>query len=96
MPVKNRSNPPEQHGFMSSASTATQLSGCVFDWNLSLNREDTDDVIGSDLSEAFDKVSRGRLLSRLHELGRKRFLLRWFLSSCYDGKSGTPQGGVLS
>lgn len=109
---RNRLIPFEQHGFTAGASTVTQLSDCVFDWNFASNNGNSVDVIYFDLSKAFDKVCHEKLVTKLYHLGIRQPLLGWIhsylngrhmrvkvgnsFSRSYDCKSGVPQGGVLS
>lgn len=66
---RTKTIPYQQHGFMSGASTAALLSGCLFDWNLALNNGNCSiDVIYFELAKAFDKVDHGKLLNRLYQL----------------------------
>ncbi|KAK6018461.1 hypothetical protein OSTOST_15948 [Ostertagia ostertagi] len=50
---KNNSIPLEQHGFVTGASTVTELADCIFDWTLAINSGKSVDVISFDLSKAF-------------------------------------------
>ncbi|EYB81098.1 hypothetical protein Y032_0392g572 [Ancylostoma ceylanicum] len=104
--------PPEQHGFVSGASTTTQLVDCVFEWSSALNSGQMTDIIYFDLSKAFDKVNHLKLLSKLKQLGVNDTLINWIrsylcgrrmcvkvgnsFSKSYPCHSGVPQGGVLS
>lgn len=98
--------------FLRGASITSQLLGSTFDWYSALNNNQSVDVIYSDLSKAFDKVSHSKLLLRLRHIGVDGTLLNWLksylsnrhmwvrvnndFSKCYPCSSGVPQGGVLS
>lgn len=104
--------PEEQHGFLSGASTASNMLDSVFDWTTALNSGEAVDVIFIDLSKAFDKVCHSKLLMKLDSLGICGQLYGWFKSyfSCrymtvrvgrsfskrHVCRSGVPQGSVLS
>lgn len=72
--------PPEQHGFLKGASTATQLLDSTFEWGSALNNNLSVDIIYFDLSKAFDRVNHSKLILRLNQIGIDGALLKWFLS----------------
>ncbi|EYC16215.1 hypothetical protein Y032_0034g2863 [Ancylostoma ceylanicum] len=104
--------PSEQHGFCSGASTTTNVTDSVHDWNSALNKGCTIDIIYVDLSKAFDKVCHNVLISKLEHIGIRGKLLEWIrsylnnrqmtvrvgndFSRSYPCSSGVPQGGALS
>ncbi|EYC18837.1 hypothetical protein Y032_0026g1394 [Ancylostoma ceylanicum] len=104
--------PAEQHGFLSGASTATNLADSIFDWSLAINQGKAVDVIYVDLSKAFDKVCHAKLLRKLEAVGIRGSLLSWLTSYLHKRQMtvkveshysdefcctcGVPQGGVLS
>ncbi|EYC03347.1 hypothetical protein Y032_0094g2706 [Ancylostoma ceylanicum] len=104
--------PPEQHGFLSGRSTATNLADSVFDWRLAHGAGKSVDIIYLDLAKAFDRVPHSKLLLKLEHVGISGRLLNWFrsylqgrgmtvkvgqhFSKRYPCTSGVPQGGVLS
>ncbi|KAK6048923.1 reverse transcriptase [Cooperia oncophora] len=104
--------PKEQHGFLSGASTVSNLLDSLFDWQSALNNGKSVDIVFVDLSKAFDRVCHRRLLVKLQHLGISGQLLDWlrsFLNQRYmtvkvrhsfsdrhHCQSGVPQGSVLS
>ena len=104
--------PLEQHGFLSGASTCTQLIDCTDHWTKSLNTGKNVDVVYFDLSKAFDTVCHEKLIQILESIGVGDNLLEWFKSYLSDRMmivryansfsfprncpSGVPQGGILS
>nr|CAH7749762.1 unnamed protein product [Callosobruchus chinensis] len=100
-----------QHGFMRQRSTLTNLM--VFSQNLcdNLDNRGQVDVVYTDFSKAFDKVSHQILLQKLHYLGfndtyisllrsylseRKQYVFyNGYRSHIYTSTSGVPQGSNL-
>lgn len=102
----------EQHGFMSSRSTCTNLLVLqhylldAFKAGLQV------DVIYTDFSKAFDKIDHGILSAKLYNLGIRNPFYSWlvsfltgrkqyvkiknFNSSMYDVSSGVPQGSHIA
>ena len=101
----------DQHGFRSKLSWFTQLINTTTDWaNTLINKSQTDNIF-LDFSKAFDKISHGFILSKLHFYSIRSHALSWigaFLSnrtqttvvngvhsSYVEVFSGVPQGSVL-
>jgi len=102
---------PLQHGFRKARSCETQL--LEFTDNISINMEQgkQTDVLVMDFSKAFDKVSHGLLIHKLHQYGIQGKTNAWiqaFLSGrsqsvvvegtqsdAVNVESGVPQGSVL-
>jgi hypothetical protein len=101
----------QQHGFINKKSTETNL--CEFTHQLAIAMNDgyQMDVIYTDYSKAFDKISHSLLILKLTELGIHGDLLRWltsylrersqavtvkgYCSSFIPVTSGVPQGSHL-
>jgi hypothetical protein len=106
-PLLNKS----QHGFINGKSTSTQLVLFLSDLSSTFETSGQTDVIYTDFSKAFDKVSHGLLLHKLRNFGICGSLLSWFESYLsrrqqrvvLDGSaskwtnvtSGVPQGSIL-
>ena len=58
-----------QHGFRAKRSSETQLTMLVEELHQNLKEGTQTDVILLDFSKAFDKVSHGKLIHKLHEFG---------------------------
>lgn len=103
---------PEQHGFVSSRSTTTNLM-ILEEYILDAFGEGLQvDVVYTDFSKAFDRVNIKLLIQKLKALGIRGSLYEWlrsystdrrqavkiknFLSEEIFVKSGVPQGGHLS
>ena len=100
-----------QHGFRSKRSCETQLVVLMEDLSRNAIKGQHTDLILSDFSKAFDKVSQEKLLLKLHHCGVRGQVLHWikaFLSnrsqtvvlesaksSQVTITSGVPQGSVL-
>jgi hypothetical protein len=101
----------QQHGFICSKSTSTNLLECVYDWSLNMQNHAGTDIIYFDFKKAFDSVSHPKLLTKLRAYGISGLLLAWindFLQNRsqfvalrnYQSEpipviSGVPQGSVL-
>lgn len=102
---------PNQHGFVKSRSTVTNLSLFVnFCYNSFSNKSQVH-TIYTDFSKAFDRVSHSILLQKLFKLGFHSSLLQWIRSYISDRRcfveinghrslgfiatSGVPQGSIL-
>jgi len=59
----------QQSGFLSKCSTCTQLLDSVNDWTLTVRDRRSVDVIYFDFAEAFDSVSRPKLVHKLEADG---------------------------
>lgn len=102
---------PAQHGFVTGKSTLTNLLEFVTRVTDSMLDGGQLDVIFTDFSKAFDRVSHSLLLLKLQNFGIKSNALRWFKSYLSGrtqrvviggGKSdvittpsGVPQGSIL-
>lgn len=102
---------PNQHGFFSGRSTTTNLA-MFTEFSISaLERGGQVDVVYTDFSKAFDKVSHAILFKKLHCFGFHSSFLKWlksylsgrvckvaiegYESRPYIQTSGVPQGSVL-
>jgi hypothetical protein len=99
-----------QHGFLPSHSTATQLLECSFDWCQATNDKTPTDVIYLDFSKAFDVISHSKLIQKLRSYNFCTSTIRWLsaflsnrtqsvkcnqsISSSVKVTSGAPQGSV--
>ena len=99
---------PCQYGFVPGKSCVTHL---IEVFRYKLDNGEQIDVIYIDMSKAFDKVSHGQLVDRLHDFGFRGNILKWFssyLSNRYQQTtvlgttsrrlavtSGVPQGSIL-
>ena len=102
---------PVQHGFLKGKSTTTNLTGFVSSTLNILESGSEVDVIATDFSKAFDKISHGLILFKLNKLGfpsgfttwidsyltdrRYRVVFRLAKSEPFTAKSGVPQGSHL-
>jgi hypothetical protein len=102
---------PMQHGFFKSRSTVTNLLNYTEFLQRCMDKQIQVDVIFTDFSKAFDKVSHMRLLYKLKCSGIHGPLLKWlesyltnrkqivklngFVSREIDVHSGVPQGSHL-
>lgn len=100
-----------QHGFIMGRSTLTNL---LLFTNYAINSIETGcqlDVVYTDISKAFDRVSHTYLIQKLYEIGIHSTLLNWiqsylinrkqqvkiagWCSSSFEVTSGVPQGSHL-
>jgi hypothetical protein len=58
---------PQQHGFLSNQSTASQLLECLDEWTLEIEHMDCIDAC--DFSRAFDTVSLPKLICKIVSFG---------------------------
>ena len=100
-----------QHGFVRSKSTVTQLLECLNDWTSAIEQRQLVDIIYLDFAKAFDTVCHRKLLTKLKAIGIDGKLLSWLESFLSDRSqvvivnntysspaaviSGVPQGSVL-
>lgn len=102
---------PQQHGFVRSRSTATNLVSFVSDIVDAVDSRASADVIYTDFSKAFDLVNIKILTEKLAKFGITGNLLKWchsylldrrskvvvngYESKVYITSSGVPQGSHL-
>lgn len=102
---------PNQHGFVKGRSTTTNLIEFVSRTLCSLENGNEVDVIATDLSKAFDKISHSLILFKLNALGFQPIFISWIESYLKDRQyrvifrssesdpilatSGVPQGSHL-
>jgi len=112
IPILNSCIINEQHGFISSRSTTTNLLILTEDLFNALSSGDQVDVIYTDFSKAFDTINHKILHSKLRSYGICDPLLSWLYSYCTDRiqfvkyknfysesfrvSSGVPQGSHLA
>lgn len=85
-----------QHGFFRGRSTTTNLIGFTDQLQRAVENGGQVDVIYTDFSKAFDKVSHNKLLEKLENLGISGKLLLWF-GSYLKGRTQRVQiGDALS
>lgn len=77
-PVVSSLIPVEQHGFVKNRSTTTNLAVFTEEVLHDMDGGSPVDVIYTDFEKAFDRVNHVILIRKLHELGIKGNLLRWF------------------
>ena len=65
----------QQHGFLESKSTCTNLLECVYDWTIALQSKKSVDVVYFDYQKAFDSVSHPKLLQKIQCYGITNNLL---------------------
>ena len=101
----------QQHGFLPGRSTVTQLIEAINKWATSYISNEVTDVVYTDLSKAFDRVSYSKLISVLESYGicgklvcwithflqgrNQRVNIRQSTSEPRDIFSGVPQGSVI-
>lgn len=101
----------QQHGFVNKKSTETQLCEFVHIIATAMSQGSQVDVVYTDYSKAFDKISHNILIHKLERVGICGDLLRWLISYLRDRTqavtikghctsfipvtSGVPQGSHL-
>lgn len=101
----------QQHGFLRSRSTTTNLIETINDWSIALISRNNVDAVYIDFSRAFDSIVHSKLLFKLRQCGIDGALLNWIssflsnrsqhvvLSNCFSSTkpviSGVVQGSVL-
>ena len=107
----NRLISSEQHGFLPKRSTTTQLLSCLKDWMDNFDQSIDTNVVYTDFSKAFDKVSHEKLVQILSSYGIKGSILTWIKNFLVNRQqmvhintsssrkvqitSGVPQGSVM-
>ena len=104
---------PSQHGFYPGRSCVTQTASLYHEWanTLDVVNPPVIDAIFLDWEKAFDRVSHGKLIQKLHDMGicgpilqwlrsfllgrSQRVILRGQTSEWAQVYSGVPQGSVL-
>ena len=102
---------PDQHGFLASHSTGSQLLECINDWTDSVEQSKRTDVCYIDFSRAFDSVSLPKFIQKFAAYGVSGNCLNWLrafligrtmcvninnvLSASVSQSNGVPQGSVL-
>lgn len=87
---------PEQHGFMKSRSTVTNMISFIGDLAEGIDRGHSFDVVYTDFSKAFDKVSHNMLLMKLSSVGIAGPFLSWCRSYLTNRQSVVVVGGYHS
>ncbi|CAH8875329.1 unnamed protein product [Trichobilharzia szidati] len=85
----------EQHGFRPGRSCLTNLLLAREDWVEARDKNHLQDVVFTDLSKAFDKVSHLGLLSKLKHFGLDQRLCEWFSDYLMDRRQKVRVNGVL-
>jgi ribonuclease P/MRP protein subunit RPP40 len=101
-----------QHGFLPSHSTSSQLLECYYDWCKAFDNGVDMDAFYIDFSKAFDTVSHSKLMCKLKSFNFCSPTIDWIsaflanrtqvvkcnqcLSSSTNVTSGVPQGSVIS
>ena len=107
----NRLISTEQHGFLPKRSTTTQLWSYLNDWMDNFDQSIDTNVVYTDFSKAFDKVSHKKLVYILSTYGIKGSILTWIKNFLVNRQqtvhintsssrkvqitSGVPQGSVM-
>lgn len=71
---------PQQHGLVSGKSTVSNLLEYQLGLSSALEDRKQVDVIYTDISEAFDRLSHDFLTAKINALGIHGDLLQWFIS----------------
>ena len=110
--VRNDLLSDEQHGFVPGRDCMTQLLLCMEDWTEKMDKNDSFDIIYTDISKAFDSVVHERLLLKLRSIGISGNMWNWvrlfltgrtqcvniegIISDKKPVTSGVPQGSFLA
>jgi ribonucleases P/MRP protein subunit RPP40 len=86
----------EQHGFIKSRSTCTNLLDSLNDWTLHFSTHTATDVAYIDFAKAFDKVCHNKLLHKLEAYGIGGDLLLFLRNYLSHRKQCTKVGNCLS
>lgn len=102
---------PKQHGFLKGRSTTTNLTEFVSNTLCALEDGNEVDVIATDFSKAFDKISHSIIFFKLNALGFQSSFIKWIesylknrhynvifrssISEPFVATSGVPQGSHL-
>lgn len=87
---------PEQHGFFRKRSTVTNLVNYIERLMHCVDSGGQMDVVYTDFSKAFDKVSHAKLLRKLRLLGIAGPILQWFWSYLTGRSQRVQIGNFLS
>ncbi|XP_038106752.1 uncharacterized protein LOC119766337 [Culex quinquefasciatus] len=86
----------DQHGFMPSRSTTTNLLTFTTFVTDSFTARSQTDAVYTDLSAAFDKLNHAIAIAKLERMGIGGTLLSWFQSYLADRKINVKIGDCLS
>jgi len=86
----------EQHGFLKSRSTSTNLMESISDWTVNFSSHSATDVAYIDFARAFDKVCHSKLVHKLKSYGIDGDLLRFVENFLSNRKQCTKVGNNLS
>jgi Reverse transcriptase (RNA-dependent DNA polymerase) len=87
---------PQQHGFFKKRSTITNLLDYTEQLQQRMDRGGQTDVIFTDFSKAFDKVSHAKLVDKLENNGIDGVMREWFLSYITGRKQKVQLGNFTS
>ena len=101
----------QQFGFIPNRSSTSQLLSSIHKWMISYSKNQTMDIIYTDIRKAFDSVSHAKLIRTLYQYKLHPFVINWLrnflynrtqqvvlnstLSSSIHAFSGVPQGSII-
>ena len=85
-----------QHGFIKNHSTVSNLLESINDWNLSLSRRNSVDIVYIDFKRAFDSISHRKLIHKLAGYGIQGNLLLWITAFLDSRSQSVRVGSALS
>ena len=68
----------EQHGFLQSKSTTTNLLECLNDWTRIIDSGNPVDILYLDAAKAFDSVSHAKQIFKMRKAGTGGNVIKWF------------------
>jgi len=86
----------EQHGFVKSRCTSTNLLESLNDWTLHFRSNSATDIIFIDYSKAFEKVTHSKLIRKLEGYGISGTLLIFLQNFLVNRSQCTRVGACLS